>query len=114
MIAFIPARCSYPAELPSRIVPMPEFPSAFSDPSQDPTLRQGRRGFLRGIATTVATTAGCVSLAAAAADAEDKSKAAPAGARVDPSAGLAGIKQVLAGKEPVTWVITGDSITHGA
>jgi lysophospholipase L1-like esterase len=28
--------------------------------------------------------------------------------------GLDGIKALLAGKEPVTWVITGDSITHGA
>src|SRR4029077_19894017 len=29
-------------------------------------------------------------------------------------AGLAGIKQLLAGKRPLTWVFTGDSITHGA
>jgi acyl-CoA thioesterase I len=28
--------------------------------------------------------------------------------------GLEGIKALLGGKEPVTWVITGDSITHGA
>src|SRR5262245_6558094 len=29
-------------------------------------------------------------------------------------AGLAGIKQFLAGKKALTWVFTGDSITHGA
>ena len=34
--------------------------------------------------------------------------------RVDPNSGLAGIKELLARKEPVTWVFTGDSITHGA
>jgi lysophospholipase L1-like esterase len=35
-------------------------------------------------------------------------------ARVDPNSGLAGIKELLARKEPVTWLFTGDSITHGA
>src|SRR5688572_4256077 len=34
--------------------------------------------------------------------------------RLEATAGLAGIKQLVAAKEPITWVFTGDSITHGA
>src|SRR5439155_5180659 len=33
---------------------------------------------------------------------------------VKPTSGIAGIKKLLAGKEALTWVLTGDSITHGA
>ncbi|MFO0871373.1 MAG: SGNH/GDSL hydrolase family protein [Pirellulales bacterium] len=33
---------------------------------------------------------------------------------VDPRSGLEGIRQLLKSPEPLTWVITGDSITHGA
>ena len=32
----------------------------------------------------------------------------------DPRGGFDSMKKMLAGKEPVTWLITGDSITHGA
>lgn len=34
--------------------------------------------------------------------------------KLDTSSGIAGIKELLAAKEPVCWVFTGDSITHGA
>src|SRR5438128_645996 len=33
---------------------------------------------------------------------------------VKPTSGVAGIKKLLAGKDALTWVLTGDSITHGA
>lgn len=34
--------------------------------------------------------------------------------RPDPKSGFDGIKKLLAAKEPIVWLITGDSITHGA
>src|SRR5688572_15296908 len=55
--------------------------------------KSGRRRFLAGL----------VLASAGAARADDK-----------PAAGLAEIKQLLAGKKALTWVFTGDSITHGA
>lgn len=33
---------------------------------------------------------------------------------VDPKSGVEGLKTLLKSSEPVTWVLTGDSITHGA
>jgi acyl-CoA thioesterase I len=33
---------------------------------------------------------------------------------IDPNSGLPGIRKLLAGQEALTWVLTGDSITHGA
>ena len=53
-----------------------------------------------------------VGAGAAAEDGKDL-KARP-GRLVEPTAGMDGIKQLLKGKEPASWVITGDSITHGA
>jgi lysophospholipase L1-like esterase len=38
----------------------------------------------------------------------------PAADRPAPDSGITGIKQLLARKEPVCWIFTGDSITHGA
>jgi lysophospholipase L1-like esterase len=38
----------------------------------------------------------------------------PAADRPAPDSGLSGIKQLLARKEAVCWIFTGDSITHGA
>lgn len=35
-------------------------------------------------------------------------------ARIDPASGLEGIKSLVQRKAPVMWVLTGDSITHGA
>jgi acyl-CoA thioesterase-1 len=64
-----------------------------------------RRSFLSGMA-------GAFSVAAAyglQASADDQQPADNPGA-----ADLEKIKVLLAGKEPVTWVFTGDSITHGA
>jgi acyl-CoA thioesterase I len=34
--------------------------------------------------------------------------------KLDPASGVEGIRNLLARKEPVCWVFTGDSITHGA
>jgi lysophospholipase L1-like esterase len=72
-----------------------------------------RRTFLTGMGL-----AACASLAAAdqpatalaaAAQTNAPRKRGPA-----PSSGTPGIKELLARKEPVAWVFTGDSITHGA
>lgn len=67
----------------------------------------GRRQFL-GAAVAVSVAASAKPLAGAAASAK------PQAGRVDPNSSLAGIKQLLAGKAPVVWIFTGDSITHGA
>src|SRR6185369_10691115 len=56
----------------------------------------GRREFLVGVGLT----------ACGVAAAEPAKEPKPAG--------LAGIKRLLAGKAALTWVFTGDSITHGA
>lgn len=69
----------------------------------EPTNKPCRRKFLMGLGA-----AGVVAGPAAALAAE------PAKKRVEATAGLAGIKQLLAAKDPITWVFTGDSITHGA
>jgi len=72
-----------------------------------------RRTFLTGLGL-----AACASLArtgdSPAAFAAPDSKSAPRKRAASPSSGVAGIKELLARKEPVTWVFTGDSITHGA
>jgi lysophospholipase L1-like esterase len=72
------------------------------------SFSHGRRNFLAGLV-------GCAGAAAAAGalcrDAGANDDSAPRRPAVD---GLEGIKALLAGKEPVMWVITGDSITHGA
>src|SRR5207247_6020779 len=54
---------------------------------------RGRRQFLAGI----------ILVSAGAARADEK-----------PASGLAEIKHLLSGKKELTWVFTGDSITHGA
>ena len=63
------------------------------------------------------TTAACGAVSAVAARlvADEPAITKPARQpRVAPTAGLDGIQQLLGGKEPLTWVFTGDSITHGA
>jgi lysophospholipase L1-like esterase len=64
-----------------------------------------RRTFLIGLGATIGGAWGMPRAVA-------EPTAAAAATRREP--GLAGIKALLAGKEPVTWVFTGDSITHGA
>jgi acyl-CoA thioesterase I len=64
-----------------------------------------RRSFLSGVAGVLGATA-AFGLQASA----DEQKAAAASGAAD----LEKIKAILAGKEAVTWVFTGDSITHGA
>jgi lysophospholipase L1-like esterase len=46
--------------------------------------------------------------------AEANQAAAPKRKKPASTAGVAGIKDLLAGTEPIAWVFTGDSITHGA
>lgn len=70
----------------------------------DPSSSIKRRSFLTGVA-------GAVGAAVATHGQQTNTAAAADPPKVD---GLEGIKALLAGKEPVTWVITGDSITHGA
>jgi acyl-CoA thioesterase I len=66
-----------------------------------------RRDFLLGAGAAAATLISSDSRAA-----EEPGSARPG--HVDPQSGLAGVKQLLTGKNPVVWLITGDSITHGA
>src|SRR5262249_8094820 len=66
----------------------------------------GRRQFLGAVAISLAAGANSA--------AGDSASAKPQAGRVDPSSGLAGIKQLLAAREPVVRIFTGDSITHGA
>lgn len=70
---------------------------------RESTAKSCRREFLEMVGLGAAGM-----LAAPAAAAE------PAKKRVEATAALAGIKQQLAAKDPITWVLTGDSITHGA
>jgi acyl-CoA thioesterase-1 len=49
-----------------------------------------------------------------AAQALPGSKASGPKKKIAPTSGVAGIKELLARKEPVTWVFTGDDITQGA
>jgi lysophospholipase L1-like esterase len=72
-----------------------------------------RRQFLTGFG--VAACAGLVaaeesSRPASAAD----QKPAPKAKRLAPTSGIDGVKELLGRKDPLTWVFTGDSITHGA
>ena len=70
--------------------------------THDPSIQ--RRSFLAGVAGVVGATVATHGDLLNSAGAADPPK-------VD---GLVGIKALLAGKDPVMWVITGDSITHGA
>ena len=66
-----------------------------------------RRRFLAGIG--MAACAGLVATEAAA-----QPKAAPKTKRPSPTSGLDGVKELLAKKDPATWIFTGDDTTHGA
>ena len=66
-----------------------------------------RRRFLSGLG--IAACAGLVAAEAAAQPAPP-----PKPKRPTPTSGLAGIKDLLGGKEPRTWVFTGDDATQGA
>ena len=68
----------------------------------------GRRSFLTGAVAAVGAATATHVLPPAVQGKDEPQKRTPA---VD---GLEGIKTLLAGKDPVMWVITGDSITHGA
>jgi lysophospholipase L1-like esterase len=59
--------------------------------------------------TFLAATSAAAAVASAIGSAPARAAAADAGA-----AALERIKQILAGADPATWVLTGDSITHGA
>lgn len=83
-----------------------------NDPAPNPCpSRTDRRNFLTGVG--LAACAGLVaeptSPAVAAFQAEAPKKKGPA-----PTSGIAGIKELLARKDAVAWVFTGDSITQGA
>ncbi|MFN0055757.1 MAG: SGNH/GDSL hydrolase family protein [Planctomycetales bacterium] len=87
-----------------------------SAPEAAANLRNsGRRRFLAGAGWLGSLAAGWRFLGlgtdqlacAASPSGEEESK-------VNPASGLAGIKQLLAAKDPIAWVFTGDSITHGA
>ncbi len=73
-----------------------------SHDSQQPFGQAHRRGFLRGLGAT----AGATLLATA-----DRAQAAAQPVRQAASQGLAGIQQLIAGREAVTWVFTGDSLS---
>jgi len=72
-----------------------------------------RRKFLTGVGM-----AACAGLMAgdgqATRSAEANQAAGQKRKKPAPTSGVEGIKDLLAGKEPVAWVFTGDSITHGA
>lgn len=76
--------------------------------SRSDSHAHGRRSFLAGAVAAVGAATATHVLPPAAQGKDEPEKRTPA---VD---GLEGIKALLAGKDPVTWVITGDSITHGA
>lgn len=74
------------------------------------TSATGRREFLSGLGLAACGGAIALDVSAQPASAQVAKKTkGPA-----PASGIEGIKQLLARKEPVTWVFTGDSITHGA
>ena len=74
------------------------------------SMRMSRRGFLLGASAAAAGSASLASWMTASTAAQP-----PAGAaRVDPRSGLDGLQKLLQATTPATWVITGDSITHGA
>jgi lysophospholipase L1-like esterase len=82
-----------------------------SNPSTDATADgTDRRQFLAQLGQAVCAGA----IIAEAAGTADAQAPTPPKKKVNPTAGVEGIKQLLARKEPVTWVFTGDSITHGA
>jgi acyl-CoA thioesterase-1 len=85
--------------------PAPESTPAALNSSTD------RRHFLAGL--SVAACAGFVVAEPAATFAADQ-KTAPKTKRPAPTSGIEGVKELLGRKEPLTWVFTGDSITHGA
>lgn len=79
----------------------------------DPSPAASRRRFLQRLLAAPAAMACGVTLVSRAplVSADDP---APPRPHVDPQSGLEGIKKLLASSEPLTWVVTGDSITHGA
>ena len=76
--------------------------------SDSAPISPARRSFLMRAAAAAGTATATQMLPSAALGKDEPENRAPR------SDGLEGIKALLAGDEPVTWVITGDSITHGA
>ncbi len=91
------------------------MPENHSNPAESPSNppTADRRTFLTG-----AGLAACTGLLAAGGSAirsADANQAAlPKRKKPAPTSGVEGIKELLAAKDPVAWVFTGDSITHGA
>lgn len=80
----------------------------------DPTHSQAdRRSFLAGVGLAACAGLSVIDGPATPA-AEANQAAAPKRKKPDPASGVEGIKGLLTGKDPVAWVFTGDSITHGA
>ncbi len=74
-----------------------------------------RRGFLTGLGA--AACAGLLAMGDSSGAKADRGAPTGPGPRKKgpaPTSGLAGIKELLARKEPVAWVFTGDDITQGA
>jgi lysophospholipase L1-like esterase len=74
-----------------------------------------RRGFLTGL--SAAACAGLLTSGDSPLLAQTQSGGPKAGGpkkKVSPTSGVGGIKELLARKEPVAWVFTGDDITQGA
>src|SRR5262245_59544707 len=84
------------------------MPDTQNDPlANEAWLRAaGRRRFLSGL--------GFAACGLFAADAAAQATAGSKAKRVVPTAGIEGIKELLARKEPVAWVFTGDDATQGA
>lgn len=80
----------------------------------DPNLTSAdRRTFLTGVG--LAACAGLlITDGPVMSSAQANQAAVPKRKKPAPTSGVEGIKDLLAGKEPVAWVFTGDSITHGA
>lgn len=88
--------------------------STRSDSSSPASHLSSRRGFLRTTGGAVALTFASRAVSASRASAAEQAAASPQRPLVDPKSGVDGIQQLLKSPEPLTWVLTGDSITHGA
>lgn len=88
--------------------------SSHAESSSPASDSSPRRDFVKQLGGAVALTMAGQVFGVSSTAAAEQQAGGPQRPLVDPKSGVDGIQKLLKSTEPLTWVLTGDSITHGA